>query len=153
MILWKLKKIYFRRKWIFIVENEFYWGNTEDLPITSTWKYRAPLKFKGGNFVLAFFFLISKNLQKCVFCRRISMFLNDFLIDFWMISQCLLKDWLSWFSSIFKWFFEWFFNWFWNERLNPQKNPVLGFGVCKNKLYTFIIMLPGRGLRKYVIKC
>ena len=39
------------------------------------------------------------------------------------------------------------------NRLNPQKNPVLGFGVCKNKLYTFIIMLPGRGLRKYVIKC
>ena len=76
---------------------------------------------------LLFFFGFRKICKNASFVVEFQCFLNDFLIDFWMISQCLLKDWLSWFSSIFKWFFEWFFNWFWNERLNPQKNPVLGF--------------------------
>ena len=48
--------------------------STDNLP----WKYRVPLTNQRGSFVLAFYFWIFKNPQKCVIFRDISMFFQWF---------------------------------------------------------------------------
>ena len=48
--------------------------STDNLP----WKYRVPLTNQRRSFVLAFYFWIFKNPQKCVIFRDISMFFQWF---------------------------------------------------------------------------
>ena len=65
--------------------------STDNLP----WKYRVPLTNQRGSFVLAFYFWIFKNPQKCVIFRDISMFFQWF-------SKHFFND----FSNIFEAFFD-----------------------------------------------